>query len=201
MASTPSLQSSSSALSSQLIDILTHWCPETQHCLETKVVSDETCNDISRTLVTLLVAKYGSKPSRRQCKQSSRALILQYPFLKDDLGPGYIHSSHDTLSVASTPSVQSLSSALSSQLIDIPTHWRPESQHCLETKVVSDATCDDISRTLVTLLIAKYGSKPSRRQCEQASRALILQCPFLKDDLGPGYVNCNFWCILFALVG
>lgn len=37
-------------------------------------------------------------------------------------------------------------------------------------------------------MIAKHGSKPSRRQCEQAARVLILQYPFLKDDLGPGYM-------------
>ena len=101
------------------------------------------------------------------------------------------HSSHDTVSVVSTPSVQSSSSALSSQLIDIPTHWHPETQQRLETKAVSDEARNYIIRRLVTLLIAKYGSKPSRRQCEQASRALILQYPFLEDDLGPGYVSCN----------
>ena len=100
------------------------------------------------------------------------------------------------MSVVSTSSVNSSSSK--SHLIDVPTHWHAETQHCLDTKAVSDEARNDIIRTLVTLLIGKYGSKPSRRQCEQASRALILQYPFLKDDLGPGYVSLNCYIYMHA---
>ena len=44
-------------------------------------------------------------------------------------------------------------------------------------------------RTLVTLTIAKIGPKPTRNQCQQVARKLILQCPFMKDDIGDGYVS------------
>lgn len=106
-------------------------------------------------------------------------------------------SSHDTISVASTP--RSSSSTSSCQLIEIPTKWRPETQHCLDSKIINFESRNDIVRTLVTLLIVKFGSKPSRRQCEQASRALILQYPFLKDDIGPGYVSIFVFLIFILL--
>ena len=112
------------------------------------------------------------------------------------LSPLSPQGSYDTMSVVSTSSVNSSSSK--SHLIDVPTHWHAETQHCLDTKAVSDEARNDIIRTLVTLLIGKYGSKPSRRQCEQASRALILQYPFLKDDLGPGYVSLNCYIYMHA---
>ena len=91
-------------------------------------------------------------------------------------------SVHSNGSYPSTPSS-------SSNLVDIPTRWRPETQQCLESKVTSDEARNDIVRTLVTLLIAKVGPKPTRRECEQVGRLLLLQYPFLKDDLGPGYVS------------
>ena len=39
-----------------------------------------------RTLVTLLVSKYGPKRGRVHCEELGRQLILKYPFMKDDLG-------------------------------------------------------------------------------------------------------------------
>lgn len=91
--------------------------------------------------------------------------------------------------MASTPSLRSVSSPASHQQIEIPTHWHPETQHCLESKIVSNEARNDIVRTLVTFLIAKHVSKASRRQYEQMARVENLQYPFLRDDLGPGYVS------------
>jgi hypothetical protein len=51
---------------------------------------------------------------------------------------------------------------------------------------------NDIARTLTTLLVAKVGNNPSTQQIEQVSRSLILKYPFMKDDLGNGYVSINF---------
>ena len=46
-------------------------------------------------------------------------------------------------------------------------------------------------RSLVTQLFAK-ADKPTRFQCECLARRLILRYPFLKDDLGNGYVSIAF---------
>ena len=43
-------------------------------------------------------------------------------------------------------------------------------------------------RSLVNLLFAK-DTKPSRANCENLARRLILKYPFLKDDMGNGYVS------------
>ena len=43
-------------------------------------------------------------------------------------------------------------------------------------------------RSLVNLLFAK-DTKPSRANCENLARRLILKYPFLKDDMGIGYVS------------
>ena len=53
-------------------------------------MDDESRSDVVRTLVTLLVAKYGPKPGRTHCEDLGRQLILKYPFMKDDLGNGYV---------------------------------------------------------------------------------------------------------------
>ena len=55
---------------------------------------------------------------------------------------------------------------------------------CLTT-----ATRSDIVRTLVTLLTSKYGSKPTQQQIEDLARKLILKFPWMKDDIGNGYVS------------
>lgn len=44
-------------------------------------------------------------------------------------------------------------------------------------------------RALVHQLFAK-SRKPTRSQCEDLARKLILKYPFVKDDLGNGYVSC-----------
>lgn len=79
----------------------------------------------------------------------------------------------------------------SARIIQIPNHWREETQECIDEGVMDDDSRSDIVRTLVTLLVAKYGPKPGRARCEELSRLLILKYPFMKDDLGNGYVSTH----------
>ena len=72
--------------------------------------------------------------------------------------------------------------------IRIPDHWRPEIEQCLEEKRLTDSARNDVVRTLVSQLFAR-SNKPNRYQCESLARRLILKYPFLKDDLGNGYVS------------
>ena len=80
----------------------------------------------------------------------------------------------------------------SSDLIVIPDAWRADTQICIDAQLLdgdSRNVRNDIARTLATLLVAKVGNSPSRQQIEQVSRSLILKYPFMKDDLGSGYVS------------
>ena len=43
-----------------------------------------------RTVVTLLVSKYGPNPGQVRCEELGRQLILKYPFMKDGLGNRYV---------------------------------------------------------------------------------------------------------------
>lgn len=86
-------------------------------------------------------------------------------------------------------SVSSISSFSRSDKIPIPDYWRQETQDCLDEGVLDDESRGDITRTLVTLLVAKYGPKPGRSRYEELARQLILKYPFAKDDLGNGYVR------------
>ena len=100
-------------------------------------------------------------------------------------------ASDPTPSLSSSIScTSSKSGLLSGSNFDIPTNWRPETQSCINHKVLNKECRSDIVRTLVTLTIAKVGSKPSRSHCQQVARKLILQYPFMKDDIGDGYVSC-----------
>lgn len=85
------------------------------------------------------------------------------------------------------PIFEAPSSSTSSSL-EIPDHWRPEVQSCLEDKCLTNGARNEIVRTLVHLLFAKV-SKPTRLQCEDLARKLIMKYPFIKDDLGNGYVS------------
>ena len=71
---------------------------------------------------------------------------------------------------------------------DIPSHWRPEVEVCLNEKCINDSARNMMVRSLVNLLFAK-DTKPSRANCENLARRLILKYPFLKDDMGNGYVS------------
>jgi hypothetical protein len=61
-----------------------------QACIDAKVLSPESRSDISRTLVTLVTAKYGPDPAKTKFDDVARILILKYPFMKDDMGNGYV---------------------------------------------------------------------------------------------------------------
>ena len=101
--------------------------------------------------------------------------------------PGSIPSS-------STPATPSSSTAPSEISVDgtisLPTYWRPDVEFCLQEKCLTDSARNDMVRTFANLLIMKYG-KPSIRQCEELARRVILKYPFLKDDIGNGYVSLN----------
>lgn len=74
--------------------------------------------------------------------------------------------------------------------IALPTHWRPEVESCLRDQTFTDSARNDIVRTMVSLLFSKY-PKPSRAQCEDLAKKLILKYPFSRDDLGNGYARYN----------
>jgi len=89
-----------------------------------------------------------------------------------------------------SPSLSSSTSGdFSSGSFEIPTHWRPETESCIKMKDLTTECRSDIARTLVTLMITKVGPKPTKSQCEQVARKLILKYPFMKDDIGFGYVS------------
>ena len=91
-----------------------------------------------------------------------------------------ISASPSTCTVSSTPS--------KSGDIDIPDHWRPEIEQCVADQCLTESVRCDMVRTLVNQLFARSG-KPTREQCEHLARKLILKYPFLKDDMGNGYVS------------
>ena len=73
--------------------------------------------------------------------------------------------------------------------IHIPDNWKEDTQDCINDKVLDSDTRNDISRTIVTLLTAKFGAKFGRDRIEHAARKLILKYPFMADDIGSGYVS------------
>ena len=104
-------------------------------------------------------------------------------------------------------SISSISTTPSrSQRVQIPDYWREETQSCLDEGILNETSRGDITRTLVTLLVGKYGPKPGRAHCEDLARQLILKYPFVKDDLGTGYVSNAIYvlklslCIIYFLI-
>lgn len=78
-------------------------------------------------------------------------------------------------------------SASTSQL-EIPGHWRPEVEDSISNQQLTNPTRAEIVRVLVTILFSRF-SKPTRPQIGAMARKLILKYPFMKDDLGNGYVS------------
>ena len=72
--------------------------------------------------------------------------------------------------------------------VDVPSHWRPEVEECIKKHCLSDSGRSEIIRVLVTQLFV-HSRKPSRIDCEHQARKLILKYPFMKDDMGNGYVS------------
>ena len=112
-------------------------------------------------------------------------------------------SPQDSVSASGSGSLRGTANT-SSELIIIPDTWCADTQTCIDAKLL-DGDCrnvrNDIARTLATLLAAKVGNNPSTQQIEQVSRSLILKYPFMKDDLGSGYVsNCVLVCEYIILL-
>ena len=95
--------------------------------------------------------------------------------------------SGSTVSVFSSPSGMSTPSTRLGGAI-IPDHWQPEIESCLKEECLTDSARNEIVRSLVNQLFAR-ASKPTRSQCEKLARKLILKHPFVKDDMGNGYVS------------
>lgn len=87
-------------------------------------------------------------------------------------------------------SVSSFSTTSQSDKLSILEFWREDTQICID-EVLDDESRSDIVRSLVTLLVSKFGLKPGRSRCEELSRQLILKYPFMKDDIGNEYVSSN----------
>lgn len=101
----------------------------------------------------------------------------------------------------------SLSSSMaSSSRTTIPDHWREETQTCIAERALDSDAQRDIVRTLVTLLVSRYGPKPGTTTYEQVAWSLILKYPFMADDVGTGYVSLNSCytvkvCLLISAMG
>ncbi|XP_065893301.1 uncharacterized protein [Dysidea avara] len=96
------------------------------------------------------------------------------------------------ISPVSRPASPMASQAMAPSMVSpvkIPTHWRPDTLKCIKQKSLSCDSRNDIVRTLVSIMMSKVGAKPTRGQCEQAARDLILKYPFMKDDIGDGYLS------------
>ena len=94
------------------------------------------------------------------------------------------------ISNPSTPG-SSVSKSNRSCLFEIPEHWRPEVEECIRNQSLEESARCEIVRTLVSLLFSRF-AKPTREQCGSLARQLILKHPFMKDDMGNGYVSGNY---------
>ena len=91
----------------------------------------------------------------------------------------------------SNPSTPGSSVSNRSHLLEIPEHWRPEVEECIHNQSLEESARCEIVRTLVNLLFSRF-IKPTREQCGSLTRQLILKYPFMKDDMGNGYVSRNY---------
>ena len=73
--------------------------------------------------------------------------------------------------------------------IEIPSKWRDDTLACISEKKLTPSARKEIVQTLVTLVISKFGSNPTKAQLEIVARRLILKYPFMRDDIGTGYVS------------
>lgn len=97
--------------------------------------------------------------------------------------PSSTGSSEDAGSSSSSP-------LLLTDSVEVPSHWRPEVEECIKISCLSPSARSEVVRVLVTQLFAR-SRKPSRVDCEVHARKLILKYPFMKDDMGNGYVSCS----------
>ena len=96
------------------------------------------------------------------------------------------------VSVLSSADKGELSSPPSSDIesVKIPSKWRDDTLASITEKQLTPAARKEIVQTLVTLVISRFGSNPSTSQFETVARRLILKYPFMRDDIGTGYVSC-----------
>ena len=71
----------------------------------------------------------------------------------------------------------------------IPLHWCKDTQECIDKKQLKWTARCDIVRTLGMLLVANHGPNPTKQQVENICKQLILTHPFMRDDIGTGYVS------------
>jgi len=76
----------------------------------------------------------------------------------------------------------------------IPENWRPEVMQSIRSRCLSDSAKNEMIRVLANLLFS-LSSKPTRQQCDEMAKRLILKYPSTKDQLGNGYVRQ--YCIIF----
>lgn len=57
--------------------------------IRNRSISDSTRNEMVRVLANLLFS-VSPKPTRQQCNEIAKKLILKYPATKDELGNGYV---------------------------------------------------------------------------------------------------------------
>ena len=74
---------------------------------------------------------------------------------------------------------------------EIPKLWQPDVNTCISEKSLTDSTRDEIVRRLVDNLFSK-SVKPTRNDCVEIARKLIMAYPWMRDDvgIGPSYVSC-----------
>jgi len=100
-----------------------------------------------------------------------------------------------------TPQSGSISSResgnLSSNNFEIPAHWRPEVNKCIDNKELTPEGRNFITRTLVTLTMSRVGPKLTKSHCELVAQKLILKYPFMKDDIGNVYVSDEAYVVIF----
>ena len=105
----------------------------------------------------------------------------------------------DTVLRASTSSptpggVCNFSATVSSLII--PENWRPEVMQSIINRFILDSTRNEMVRVLANPLFS-LSPKPTRQQCNEMAKRLILKYPSTKDELGNGYVRQ--YCCIFLI--
>jgi hypothetical protein len=126
-------------------------------------------NSTSQAVVSLDTASNISE----QLSDSALSLGASASVVNDEGGSPY--SSVTSISMASA---------------EIPKLWNPLVNACIKNKQLTDGARDEIVRRLVDILFAK-SSKPTRSDCVEMGRKLILKHPWMKDNtgMGPCYVS------------
>lgn len=127
--------------------------------------------------------------------QVSEDVVVVTPTRNEDNSISATPTSSTPISTTSS-SASETSSGVSSSVSSkdarcpsIPSHWSRSTQSAINDKKLDAKIRCDIVRTMVTLLIAKSGPHPNKSEIELFSRQLVLKYPFMRDDIGTGYVS------------